>query len=174
MAFKEFPDTPKGRKERRAYYESEDGLALIESWRRQGIKMEEIANNYIGVSVESFRKWRRNNPELQRVCDVAIEVCNSNVEKALYQRAVGYDYYDEVWELVEGELRLVGKHKHHVPPDVKAILHWLWGRMPNRWRAVQEPLEQTQYTETVKDILVAMKEVAEKGNPKQIEIKEKE
>lgn len=172
MAFKDFPDTPKGRKERRAYYESEDGLLLIESWRRKGTRLEDIAVDYIGISKEAFRKWRRESPSIQRACNTAIEVCNSSVEKSLLKRATGYEYWEEVWELVEGEMMLVRKYKRHVPPDTKAILAWLYNHLPNMYRTSQEPLEQTQYTETIANILVAMKEVAEDGKPQQIEVKE--
>ena len=172
MAFKDFPDTPKGRKERRQFYESEDGLLLIESWRRQGIKFEDIAHDCIGISVEALRRWRKESDKIRKACDVAMDICNSSVEKSLLKRATGYDYEEEVWELVEGEMILVRKYKKHMPPDTKAILSWLYNRLPNVWRSVQEPLEQTQYTETIKEILVAMKEVATDGEPKQIETKE--
>ena len=70
------------------------------------------------------------------------------------------------------ELVMTKKFKKHLPPDTKAILHWLFNRLPGMWRAVQEPLESTQYTETIQNILVAMKEVAEKGGAKQIKVKE--
>lgn len=172
MAFKDFPDTPKGRKERRAYYESEDGLLLIESWRRKGTRLEDIAIDYVGISKEAFRKWRRESPAIQRACNVAIDVCNSSVEKSLLKRATGYDYKEQVWELVEGELVLTKEYIKHMPPDTKAILAWLYNHMPNVYRSVQEPLESTQYTETIKDILVAMKEVAEDGQSREIESKE--
>lgn len=172
MAFKDFPDTPKGRKERREYYESEDGLLMIESWRRKGIDLKDIANDYIGVSVEAFRRWRKDNPDLVKACNTAMDVCNSAVERSLLKRACGYDYTEEVWELIEGEMLLTRQYKKHMPPDTKAILAWLYNRLPNMWRSAQEPLEQTQYTETIKEILVAMKEVAEDGQPREIESKE--
>ena len=101
-------------------------------------------------------------------------MANLSVEEALYKRAVGYDYWEEVWELVDGEVILTKKYKHHLPPDVKAILHWLWSRLPNQWRAVQEPLDKTQYVETIQNILVAMKEVAENKEPQEIEVKEEQ
>ena len=101
-------------------------------------------------------------------------MANLTVEEALYRRAVGYDYWEEVWELVEGEVILTKKYKKHLPPDVKAILHWLWSRLPNQWRAVQEPLDKTQYVETIQNILVAMKEVAENKEPQEIEVKEEQ
>ena len=99
-------------------------------------------------------------------------MCNSSVEKSLLKRATGYDYKEQVWELVEGELVLTKEYIKHMPPDTKAILTWLYNHMPNVYRSVQEPLESTQYTETIKDILVAMKEVAEDGQSREIESKE--
>jgi len=172
MAYKEFPNTPAGRKERIAFYESENGIALIGEWRRQGIKVEDIAKEYIGISVEAFRKWRLKNRDIQKALDEAIEICNAHVETALYKRACGYDYTEETHELIEGEMRLTKTVTKHVPPETKAIMQWLYNHMPNRYRAVQEPLEATEYQDTVKEILVAMKEVAESGEDRQIEIKD--
>lgn len=172
MAFKDFPDTPKGRKERREYYESEDGLAVIEGWRRQGLTIEKIAEDCIGISHQSFQKWRRESAEIRRAMDVAIEVCNANVEKSLYQKAIGYYYYEEVEELIEGEMRMTRRCKRYMPPDTKAILAWLYNKMPNQYRCVQEPLEETQYVDTIKNILIAMKDVATTGEGRIVEIED--
>ena len=79
---------------------------------------------------------------------------------------------ERTYDLIEGELRLAHEYHRHMPPDTKAILSWLYNRLPNSWRSIQEPLESTQYKDTIKDILVAMKEVAADGQPKQIEVKE--
>lgn len=172
MAYIDFPDGLEGQKKRKAFFLSEDGLELISGWRRQGVPLTEIAEKYIGISKTAFWGWYRGSEELRKACAVSQDICNSTVEKSLYQRAMGYDYYEEVHELIEGNMTLVKKYKKHVPADVKAILSWLYNRMPGRWRAIQEPLESTQYTETIKNVLVAMKEVAETGEDKEIETKE--
>ena len=172
MAYKDFPDGLKGQKERKAFFLSEDGLELIAGWRRQGVTLTDIAENYIGISKTAFWGWYRESDELRKACVVSQDICNASVEKSLYKRAMGYDYFEESYELIEGQMTLIRKYKKHVPADTKAILQWLYNRMPNRWRALQEPLESTQYTETVKNILVAMKEVAEGSAPKQVEVKE--
>lgn len=172
MAYKDFPDTPIGRKERFAFYESDDGIALIESWRRSGYKMEEIATEYVGISVQAFRKWRIKSPRIKKAIDIGSDICNAQVEKALYKRALGYDYWEEFWELVEGEMTLTRKNKRHMPPDTKAIMQWLFNKLPLQWRAIQEPLESTKSVDTVKEILIAMKEVAEDGGSKQINVQD--
>lgn len=166
MAYVEFPDGLEGQKERKAFWLSDPGLQLIAGWRRQGTPLTKIAEEYIGISKTAWWGWYRESEDLRKVAAISKEVADMTVEEALYRRAVGYDYWEEQWELVEGELILVKKWKKHLPPDTKAILHWLFNRLPGSWRAVQEPLESTQYTQTVKDILVAMKEVAEGGESK--------
>ena len=98
----------------------------------------------------------------------AMKGSDYTVEDALYRRAVGYNYEEKVFELIEGEVRLTKVYERHMPPDTKAIMHYLFNRKPEVWRAIQEPLEATQYTEAIKNILVAMKEVAENGHVKQI------
>ena len=173
MAYVDFPEGLKGQKERKAFWLSEPGLKLIAGWRRQGTSLAKIAEDYIGVSRTAFfGHWLKESEDLRKAIAISKEVADLTVEESLYKRAVGYDYWEEQWELIEGELRLAKKWKKHVPPDVKAILHWLYNRMPTQWRAVQEPLESTQYTQTIKDILVAMKEVATNGEEKTIAIEE--
>ena len=172
MAYIDFPDGLKGQKERKKFWLSKDGLTLIAGWRRQGISLTDIATQYLGISKTGFWGSYKESEDLRKACAVSLDIANSDVENALLRRATGYDYWEEIWDLVEGELILTRKLKKHVPPDTKAILSWLYNRLPNRWRAMQEPLESTQYTETVKNILVAMKEVAESGDTQQVEIRE--
>lgn len=172
MAYVDFPDGLAGQKKRKEFWLSEDGLTLIAGWRRNGVALLEIATKNIGISKTAWWGWYKESEELRKACANAKDVADATVEDALYKRAVGYDYYDERYQLVEGEIRLVERYRKHVPPDVKAIMQWLFNRLPNRWRALQEPLEATQYVETVKNILVAMKEVAENGKPKTVEAAE--
>lgn len=172
MAYVDFPDGLEGQKKRKAFWLSEEGLTLIAGWRRNGVPLTKIAEEYLGVSKTAFWGWYRQSEELRKACAVSMDIANSTVEEALLKRAKGYDYWEESWELIEGELRLTRKYKRHVPPDVKAILAWLYNRLPGSWRAIQEPLESTQYVSTVRDILVAMKEVAETGGETSVKVKE--
>lgn len=165
MAYIDFPDGLEGQKKRKAFFLSEDGLILIRGWRRQGIPLTDIAEKYIGVSKTGFWGWYRQSEDLRKACAVALETTNSSVEESLLKRATGYNYTEDTYELVGGDLRLTKRVTKHVAPDTKAILAWLYNRLPSRWRAIQEPLEATQYTETIKNILVAMKEVAEGSKP---------
>ena len=172
MAYVDFPTDLKGQKDRKAFWLSAEGLTLIAGWRRNGVALTVIATEHIGVSKTAFWGWYKESEELRKACAVAKDVCDMTVEDALYRRAVGYDYWEEVYDLIEGELRLSRKLKKHMPPDTKAIMQWLFNRLPLQWRALQEPLQDTQYTETIKNILVAMKEVAESGDAQTVDVKE--
>jgi hypothetical protein len=172
MAYVDFPEGLKGQKERKKFWLSDEGQALMTKWRRDGVTLADIAQKYIGVSMTTFWNWYKESDEMRRSLANAKEIADADVEDALYRRACGYDWWEETHELVEGEMRLIRKVKRHVSPDTKAIMQWLFNRLPNVWRAQQEPLENTQYTETIKEILVAMKEVAETGETKQIEVKD--
>lgn len=163
MAYVDFPDNLKGQKERKAFWLSKDGLTLIAGWRRQGVPLTEIADKYVGVSRTAFFGWYRQSDELRKACSVSLEAANMSVEESLLKRATGYYYEEESYELVEGQMILTKRYKKYLPPDTKAILSWLYNRMPQRWRAVQESVDSTQYTEAVKQIVVAMKQVAETG-----------
>lgn len=175
MAYVDFPDGLKGQKERKKFWLSEDGLKLIAGWRRNGIPVTKIVDEYIGVGRTAFfSHWLKESPDLKKALNNAKDLTNMTVEEALYKRAVGYDYWEEVWELVEGEVIMTKKYKKHLPPDTKAILHWLFNRLPSQWRSIQEPLERTKYVETVQNILVAMKEVAENGDLQELEVKEEQ
>ncbi len=172
MPYIDFPEGLEGQKKRKAFWLSDDGITLIAGWRRQGISIQKIAKDQIGVSQSTFWNWYRENAKLKEACQVAQEICNVQVEQSLFKKACGYDYYEERWDLIEGELRLAQRFKKHMPPDTKAIAMWLYNRMPERWRSMQEPLEATQYKDTVKQIVVAMKKTAESGSDNLIDVKE--
>lgn len=174
MAYVDFPDGLEGQKKRKAFWLSPDGLTLLAGWRRQGIPLATIATDYIGVSKTAFWGWYRESEDLRKAMATSLDIANATVEDALYRRATGYDYEEEEWGLVEGDLRRIRVFRKHVPPDTKAIMQWLFNRLPNRWRAIQEPLESTQYTNTVKEIIVAMKQVAESGETKTVETSEED
>lgn len=172
MAYVDFPDGLAGQKKRKEFWLSEEGLALLSGWRRQGVPLLTIATECIGISKTAFWGWYHESENLRKAMAVSLDIANANVENALYRRAVGYDHQEEEWGMVEGELRRIRVFTRHIPPDTKAIMQWLFNRLPNRWRAQQEPLEATQYAETIKNILVAMKEVSEDGKPKTVEATE--
>lgn len=164
MAYIDFPNTQAGQKERKDFYMSEDGLLLVRQWRREGIAVDEIAQKYIGIGTSTMLRWRQASDQFNNALRVSQDENNAQVEESLLRRALGYDYDEDTWELVEGEMRKVKTIRKHVSPDVKACLSWLFSRRPDRWRATQDPIDEAAGDmEKAKKILVAIKEVAD-GN----------
>lgn len=164
MAYLDFPKTQEGHIKRKEFYLSEDGLLLVRQWRREGIAIDEIAQKYIGVAASTFLRWRQSSTEFNNALRVSTDQNNAQVEESLLKRALGYDYTEDTWELVEGEMRKVKTTTKHMAPDVKACLSWLFSRRPDRWRATQDPIDEAAGDiEKAKKILVAIKEVAD-GN----------
>ena len=169
VVFSDYPDNKFAKKV--DWWRSPEGIDLIRGWRAQGDSVDLIAEK-MGIDIRTFRSWRKKYVEFDDAVTLGKEIAIKRVEASLYNRACGYDYFEETWDLVEGEMRLVRRVKKHCPADVKAILNFLYNRDPQHWRVMQEPLEATQYVETVKSILIGMKEVAESGQNKQIDVKE--
>lgn len=165
MAYIDFPGCEPGKPQQSAkkqFYFSEEGLLLVQQWRREGLTVEEIGSKYIGISNTTLHRWRHESDAFEAALRVGQDQANAMVEASLFKRAIGYDYDEDTWELVEGEMRKTKTTRKHVAPDVKACLSWLYSRRPDRWRATQDPVDDTKdEIEKAKKILVAIKEVAD-------------
>lgn len=143
LPYMEFPSNNRGAIERKRFWLSDDGLALIAGFRREGMTMEEIYNGQVGVSSTTWRSWLASSDGLRGAISQTDEQVNCLVERALLRRALGYEVVEEDEELVEGEMRVVRRRHRHVPPDTKAQLAWLYSRRADRWRASQDPRDAT-------------------------------
>lgn len=169
VIFTDYPDEKFAKKI--DWWRTPEGLDLIRGWRCQGLSVKQTCEK-MQIDIRTLRSWRKKFPEFEDAITIGKEVTVARVEHSLYQRATGYDYKEQTFELIEGEMRLTKEVIKHVPADVKAILNFLYNRDPQHWRAIQEPLEATQYTETIKNILISMKQVAETGEDKEFEVAE--
>lgn len=151
------------------WWRSEAGLDLIRGWRGKGKTIKEVIAS-MGIDPRTFRSWRKKYPEFNEAIEVGRDVAVSRVEQSLFKRACGYDYIEQVYELVEGEMMLVREYHRHMPPDVKAALSFLYNRDCKNWRAIQPPAEETKYLEAIENVLVAMKEVAETGEESIVDV----
>lgn len=143
LPYVDFPSNNQGAIERKRFWLSDDGLALIAGFRREGMTMEEIYNGQVGVSSTTWRSWLASSDGLREAIAQTDEQVNCLVERALLRRALGYEVVEEDEELVEGEMRVVRRRHRHVPGDTKAQLAWLYSRRADRWRASQDPRDAT-------------------------------
>lgn len=118
---------------------TQDGLLRLESWARDGLSDEQIANN-IGIVTSTYYEWLRRFPAISEAIKKGKGPVDMEVENALLKRALGYDYEEVTHALRrdpktgEQELMVVKIVKKHMPPDTLAQIYWLKNRKPEQWR----------------------------------------
>ena len=110
----------------------QDKLTLLESWSRDGLTNEQIANN-IGINVKTLYDWKKKESNISNALKKGKEVVDIEVENALLKRALGYKY-DEVTYENGVETKRVTKE---VQPDTTAQIFWLKNRKPKNWKDKQ-------------------------------------
>ena len=119
----------------------------------------------MGVDKRTFRSWRKKCPALEDALVLSKEIATVQVVNSLYQRAVGMEYDEVTRELVEGEMRVTKIVTKYIPPDVKAILAFLYNRDSQNWRAIQQPIDtDTPAILNADDVLVNIRNIAEKAS----------
>lgn len=150
--------------QRKRYWLGEDGIELINDWRRRGLSVKAIAEDKIGIACATLVNWRRQSPELDKALTITEDLVDGQVEGALLKRALGYDYFEETWapDPDTGREVLTRKVKKHVPADVKAIAMWLFNRRGDAWRSTQPqlPADDGDVID-VKNVLVQIEEAAD-------------
>lgn len=92
----------------------------------------------LGVQVITLQRWMNTYPEFGEALRLNLEAADERVKRALYQRAVGYEYVSEEIKTVSGG-KDAGSHIErvptvvHVPADPTAALNWLKKRQPETW-----------------------------------------
>jgi hypothetical protein len=107
---------------------------------RNGATDIEVAD-ILGISVRTFYRWCLLHDEFTAAVRVGKDAADDRVERALYQRAVGYDYVAEKIVTPRGGGPVVMPYMMHVPADVRAALHWLAIRRPKPWARSPEAPE---------------------------------
>jgi IS30 family transposase len=116
------------------YYSNvEPKLLLIEAWARDGLTIEDIANN-LGVAAGTMYEYQKQYPELYEALKRNRESADIIVENALYKRALGYQYEEVTYENGMETKRVVKE----VQPDTTAQIFWLKNRKPKEWRDKQD------------------------------------
>jgi hypothetical protein len=105
---------------------------------RNGATDIEVAD-ILGVSVRTFYRWCLLHDEFTAAVRLGKDAADDRVERALYQRAVGYDYTAEKIVTPRGGGPVTVPYMLHVPADVRAAMHWLAIRRPKPWAAQAEP-----------------------------------
>ncbi len=115
--------------------EIKEKLILIQKWARDGLTEEQIGKN-IGLSHNTFNEYKKKYPEFRDAVKKGKEVAITEIENALFKRALGYDYTevktylrndgDKVTEYTEKTVK-------HQPPDVAACSILLKNKDRGNW-----------------------------------------
>jgi len=106
-----------------------------------GLTNDEMAIAF-GVAPRLFRQWREDDPELAAAVFAGRERADGEVVRALYKKAVGYEY-DEDFATVRKERIIRTTLTKHVPPDTTACIYWL----NNRTKRQERPWTNSQKME---------------------------
>lgn len=110
--------------------------AIAESLARKGLTNTEIADG-IGIATSTFHNWRDAHPEFMDAVKRGKDSADDNVEKSLYNRAIGYETTEEKALNIGGEL-VKTNVKVNIHPDPTSIIFWLKNRRPREWRDRKE------------------------------------
>lgn len=124
---------------------TDDGLARITGWARDGLTDEQIAHN-MGISRSTLKEWKAKYPAILAALKESKEIVDRLVENALLKRALGYEYEEITKELTKTEdgtlaMRETKRVRKQVAPDTTAQIFWLKNRKPDEWRDRPEPTQ---------------------------------
>lgn len=126
-----------------------DGLLKLEAWARDGLTDEQISYN-IGITAKTLYEWKKQYSKICEALKRGKEVVDIEVENALLNNALGYDYNDQVVSVKRVVEYENGKRvkeisepvvitlKKHKPAETAAQIFWLKNRKPDRWRDKQD------------------------------------
>lgn len=109
----------------------------------------------LSVSVASISLWKKVYEEFSEALKRGKEDADANVERALYERAIGYSHPDTKYFSYEGEIISADTIKYY-PPDVAACFIWLKNRKKAEWKD-RHTVEHTA-DESLETIMAAVQE----------------
>jgi hypothetical protein len=119
-------------------YNPEIHPALAEAWASAGKVDKEIAAK-LGISEATLNTWKKEHSEFLESIKRGKAAPDDNVERSLYERAIGYSFNSEKI-LTVNDGHGLGSHiervpvVEHCPPDPTAIIFFLTNRRPEKWR----------------------------------------
>ena len=102
-----------------------------------GATDSEVADE-LGVTVTTLYNWRAKYPEFLAAIRYGKENADDRVERALFQRAVGFEYPAVKISFDKDGNPLFAEYRDYYPPDTNAAKHWLNNRKPKEWREKME------------------------------------
>lgn len=89
--------------------------------------------DFFGVDTRTVYRWKNTYDEFCQAVIVGKDKADDRVERALFNRAVGYTFESEKVFQFQGEV-VRADTTEHVPPDPGAAMNWLKNRRGDKWR----------------------------------------
>lgn len=103
--------------------------------------------DFFEVEPRTLYRWKHAHEEFNEAVKSGKEASDERVERALYNRAVGYTYDAVKIFMPSGaDEPVYAPFREHVPPDTGAAVVWLKNRRRDRWR------DQTEVDVTIRDM----------------------
>jgi predicted DNA-binding protein (UPF0251 family) len=109
-----------------------ENLSRLERWKGDGLTDGQIAQN-MGISESTFYEWKRTYPEISEALKKGRDVVASIVENATMKNAKGYDYFEDTYTIIAGELALTKRVKKHAAGNATAQIFLLKNYAPDRF-----------------------------------------
>lgn len=119
----------------------EENLEILGGWARSGLSDEQIACN-MGIRRSTLADWKKKYPDISDTLKKGKDFADTQVENALFKRALGYSYTETKEVEKDGIVTQTVKTKKKVLPDVGAAVFWLKNRRPDIWR--DKPKEEVE------------------------------
>jgi len=113
-------------------YKSEYADKARKLCEKHGFTDKDLAEVF-DVDESTVNNWKVGHPEFLESIKEGKSFRDSNVERSLYERAMGYTHPEEKIFSNQGEIVRAETTKHY-PPDPTAMIFWLKNRQPAKWR----------------------------------------
>lgn len=115
----------------------EGNLDKIEQWMEDNYTDKEIAKE-LKVAYSTYRKYKSVSVALRDKIATVKDNKNQEVEKAVYNNAIGYFYHEEIVTKIKiGEFEegvKISSVKKYKGPDLAAEKYWLNNKNKVKWR----------------------------------------
>lgn len=101
-----------------------------------GATDEDLAE-FFAVNPRTIRRWKVEHEAFCGALRLGMDLVDDQVERSLYQRAVGYSCETVKIFTHQGQV-IRAEYREHYPPDTTAAIFWLKNRRPEQWRDKQD------------------------------------
>lgn len=143
-------------------------VKIVQKMCELGATVPDIAYS-LDVAESTIHLWAVKHKAFSEALRLGREPADDRVERALYERAIGYSHEDTDIKVINGEIVETQIIKHY-PPDTRAAQAWLYNRRPEKWHPNPEPSDETEAPSlninfTVKEAVSEVKTTNAKPSP---------